>query len=91
MAGAVKGIPDGSSVVIPRLFCRDVAAEIDFCKNTFDAVELARAEAWSGRGRGPCVADDWAGDDHAGGGEAAREFASMSEELLKRLGTKDKK
>ena len=42
MAGAVKGIPDGSSVVIPRLFCRDVVAAIDFCKNTFGAVELAR-------------------------------------------------
>ena len=35
----MKGIPDGASVVIPRLFCRDVAAEIDFCKATFAAVE----------------------------------------------------
>jgi PhnB protein len=42
MAGAVKGIPESSSVVIPRLFCRDVVAEIDFCKNTFGAVELVR-------------------------------------------------
>jgi PhnB protein len=39
---AVKGIPEGSSVIIPRLFCRDVAAEIDFCKNTFGAVEGVR-------------------------------------------------
>ncbi|MGH7429245.1 MAG: VOC family protein [Candidatus Methylomirabilaceae bacterium] len=38
----VKGIPEGSSVVIPRLFCRDVAAEIEFCKNTFGASELGR-------------------------------------------------
>jgi PhnB protein len=38
MAAGVKGIPDDSSVVIPRLFCRDVAAEIDFCTNTFGAV-----------------------------------------------------
>ena len=38
----VKGVPDNSSVVIPRLFCRDVAAEIDFCKSTFGAVELGR-------------------------------------------------
>ena len=30
--GSVKGIPEGASVVIPRLFCRDVEAEIDFCK-----------------------------------------------------------
>src|SRR5437016_12716619 len=42
MAGATKGIPEGSSVVIPRLFCRDVAAAIDFCKSTFGAVELGR-------------------------------------------------
>ncbi len=42
MTEAVKGIPDNTAVVIPRLFCRDVAAEIDFCKNTFHAVELAR-------------------------------------------------
>ena len=38
----VKGIPEGASVVIPRLFCRDVAAEIDFCKKTFDAEERVR-------------------------------------------------
>ena len=38
----MKGIPDGASVVIPRLFCRDVAAAIDFCKNTFGAVERVR-------------------------------------------------
>ncbi len=42
MAGGVKGIPDGASVVIPRLFCRDVAVAIDFCKNTFGAVERVR-------------------------------------------------
>ena len=42
MASAAKGIPDGASVVIPRLFCRDVAAAIDFCKNTFGAVERVR-------------------------------------------------
>src|SRR5437660_1098112 len=38
----VKPIPDNSSVVMPMLVCRDVAAEIDFCKTTFDAVELGR-------------------------------------------------
>jgi PhnB protein len=40
MTEAVKGVPDTSSVVIPRLFCRDVAAEMEFCKNTFSAAEL---------------------------------------------------
>jgi PhnB protein len=42
MANKVKGIPDNSSRVIPRLVCRDGAAEIDFCIKTFDAVELNR-------------------------------------------------
>jgi PhnB protein len=42
MASATKGIPKGASAIIPRLFCRDVAAEIDFCTTTFDAVERVR-------------------------------------------------
>ena len=42
MATAAKGVPEGASAVIPRLFCRDVAAEIEFCKNTFNAVERVR-------------------------------------------------
>src|SRR5947207_8598913 len=39
---AVKPIPDTSSVVMPMLVCRDVAAAIDFCKAAFGAVELGR-------------------------------------------------
>jgi len=42
MAATRKGIPEDSSVVIPRLVCRDPAAEIDFCVRTFGAVELGR-------------------------------------------------
>ncbi|MEN3368190.1 MAG: PhnB protein [Verrucomicrobiota bacterium] len=38
----VKPIPDTSSALIPMLVCRDVGAEIDFCKTTFGAVELGR-------------------------------------------------
>jgi PhnB protein len=38
----VKPIPDTSSVMIPMLVCRDVAAQIDFCKTTFGAAELGR-------------------------------------------------
>ena len=38
----VKPIPDGVPVVMPMLVCRDAAAEIDFCKNTFGALELGR-------------------------------------------------
>ncbi|MGZ4898744.1 MAG: hypothetical protein ACXV8X_03720 [Candidatus Angelobacter sp.] len=41
MTTPIKGIPEGASVIIPRLFCRDVAAEIDFCTTTFDAVGRA--------------------------------------------------
>jgi PhnB protein len=42
MAHQVKGIPEGASVVIPRLFCRSPAAQIEFCKTTFGAKELNR-------------------------------------------------
>lgn len=42
MTAQVKGIPDGASVVIPRLFCRDPAAQIEFCKATFGAIEQVR-------------------------------------------------
>ena len=38
----VKPIPDGVPVMMPMLVCCDPAAEIDFCKTTFDAVELVR-------------------------------------------------
>lgn len=36
----VEPIPTSSSAVIPMLVCRDVTAEIDFCKATFGAGEL---------------------------------------------------
>lgn len=36
----VKPIPGGSSSMIPMLVCRNVAAEIEFCKTTFGAIEL---------------------------------------------------
>jgi PhnB protein len=42
MTAAAKGIPEGASAIIPRLFCRDVVAEIEFCVNTFGAVERVR-------------------------------------------------
>ena len=35
-----KPIPEGVSVVMPMLVCRDVSAAIDFCKTTFGALEL---------------------------------------------------
>jgi PhnB protein len=37
-----RGIPEGVSVIIPRLVCRDPAAAIDFCVRTFGAVEGVR-------------------------------------------------
>jgi PhnB protein len=42
MTNQAKGAPEESSVVIPRLVCRDPLAEIDFCRHVFDAVELGR-------------------------------------------------
>jgi PhnB protein len=38
----VKPIPGGVPIVMPMLMCRDPAAEIDFCKTAFGAVELVR-------------------------------------------------
>src|SRR5258708_14086059 len=49
----VKGIPDGSSAVMPRLFCRDVAGEIEFCRSTFSAMELGLTPEPDGNHR-PC-------------------------------------
>ncbi len=42
MAAKVKAIPDGASVVIPRLVCRDPAAAMDFYTKAFGAVERVR-------------------------------------------------
>lgn len=42
MNSKVRGIPDNSSRIIPRLVCSDGAAEIDFCVETFGAAELNR-------------------------------------------------
>jgi len=42
MTASVKPIPDTSSTVIPRLFCRDVSAESEFCRVAFGAEELGR-------------------------------------------------
>jgi PhnB protein len=49
MADNVKGIPDNSSVVIPRLVCQDPGAEINFCASTFGAVELSRRPGPDGK------------------------------------------
>ena len=48
MTEPVKGIPEGASVVIPRLFCRDPSVQIEFCKTTFGAVELVRRPGQDG-------------------------------------------
>jgi len=45
-----KPIPDGVPVIMPMLVCRDAAAEIDFCKTTFGALELNRRPGPDGRG-----------------------------------------
>jgi PhnB protein len=37
-----KPVPDGASVVMPMLVCRDAGAELDFIKTTFDTVERVR-------------------------------------------------
>lgn len=49
MTGPNTSVPEGASAVIPRLFCRDPAAEIDFCKAVFGAVEGVRRPGDDGR------------------------------------------
>jgi PhnB protein len=39
---AAGRLPQNTSVIIPRLVCREPAAEIDFCSQAFEAVELNR-------------------------------------------------
>ena len=45
----MKGVPENSSVVIPRLFCRDPAAELDFCTTVFDAQVLGQRPGQDGK------------------------------------------
>ena len=42
MAENRNRLPENTSFVIPRLICRDAAAEMAFCIRTFDAEELNR-------------------------------------------------
>lgn len=35
-------LPENTSIIIPRLVCRDPASEIEFCVRAFEAVELNR-------------------------------------------------
>src|SRR5262245_13966169 len=49
MAQSTKGVPEGVSPIIPRLFCRDVAAEIEFCQTAFEAEQLNRRDDSNGR------------------------------------------
>jgi PhnB protein len=44
-----KGVPAGASAIIPRLVCRDVAAESDFCREAFGAVESLRRPGPDGK------------------------------------------
>ncbi|HEV8365275.1 MAG TPA: VOC family protein [Gemmatimonadaceae bacterium] len=45
----MKGVPEGASALIPRLYCRDPGAEMDFCTTALGAVELNRRADNDGR------------------------------------------
>ena len=49
MTAEHKGVPAGASAIIPRLYCQDVEAEIDFCCNALGAVERVRRPGPNGR------------------------------------------
>lgn len=42
MTSTAGKLPENTSIIIPRLVCRDPAAEIDFCVRAFEAVEVTR-------------------------------------------------
>ena len=42
MSNSSGSLPANTSIIIPRLVCRDPASEIEFCVQTFDAVEPIR-------------------------------------------------
>ena len=42
MAEKRNRLPENTSLIIPRLVCRDAAAEMDFCVRTFEAEDLNR-------------------------------------------------
>ena len=44
-----KAIPEGVPAVMPMLVCKNVSAEMDFCKITFDALELVRRPGPDGK------------------------------------------
>lgn len=49
MTAQYKGVPEGASAVIPRLVCRDVEAQIEFCCEALGAVEVLRRPGPDGR------------------------------------------
>lgn len=48
MASKVKPIPADMSLVIPRLFCRDPLAELEFCEYVFESEEQVRRPGLDG-------------------------------------------
>lgn len=48
MTAHKRGVPESSSVVIPRLFCTDPAGELDFCVRALGAVEIGRRHGQDG-------------------------------------------
>jgi len=48
MTAEKRGVPENTSVIIPRLFCEDPGREIEFCVRAFDAGELGRREGADG-------------------------------------------
>ena len=49
MAQSRNRLPENTSFVMPRLVCRDAAAEMEFCIRTFEAAELNRRPGPDGK------------------------------------------
>ena len=49
MTAQYKGVPEGASALIPRLICRNLEAQIEFCCEALGAVETLRRPGPDGR------------------------------------------
>ena len=49
MPAQYKGVPEGASAIIPRLYCHDVEAQIEFCCEALGAIEQLRRPGPDGR------------------------------------------
>jgi PhnB protein len=48
MDNTARNLPQNTSIIVPRLVCRDPALEVDFCVHAFEAVEVNKRQGPDG-------------------------------------------